>query len=154
MVGFILRNTLSDYGSVSRGVCSCDTNSYLQRIAELTKIERDGDAAKYSDESGEIRRLSGDEIVSMNCWGFHPSLFAHLREQFANFLKKHGHEDKSEFFIPTAINSLVNSGKERLKVLRTPDSWFGVTYREDKPHVVASIRALVARGDYPNTLWT
>jgi NDP-sugar pyrophosphorylase family protein len=154
MVGFVLRNTLSEHGSVSRGVCSCDSNSYLQSIAELTKIEKAGNGAKYSDESGKIQHLSGDEIVSMNCWGFRPSLFAHLREQFANFLREQGHEDKSEFFIPAAVNSLVNSGKARLKVLRTPDSWFGVTYREDKPHVVASIRALVARGDYPGKLWT
>ena len=153
MVGFVLRNTLSEHGSVSRGVCSCDTHNYLQSISELTKIEKDGNGAKYVDESGAAHKLSGDEIVSMNFWGFHPSLFAHLREQFAEFLKKHGHEEKSEFFIPTAINSLVNSNKARLKVLRTPDSWFGVTYHQDKPRVVAGIRALVARGDYPSNLW-
>jgi hypothetical protein len=154
MVGFVLRNTLSEHGSVSRGVCSRDGNNYLQSIIELTKIEKDGDGARYVDESGAIHQLSGEEIVSMNCWGFHPSLFAHLHELFIDFLKKHGHEEKSEFFIPTAINFLVNSGKARLKVLRTPDSWFGVTYREDKPQVVASIRALVTRGDYPGKLWT
>jgi hypothetical protein len=80
-------------------------------------------------------------------------LFAHLRELFADFLKKHGPDDKAEFFIPSAINSLVNSGKMRLKVLRTPDSWFGITYRRDQPHAAAGIRALVARGDYPSPLW-
>lgn len=154
MVGFVLRNTLSEYGTVSRGLCSGDSNNYLQSIVELTKIEKDGNGAKYADESDAIHRLSGDEIVSMNTWGFHPSLFAHLHKLFADFLKKHGREERSEFFIPTAINFLVNSGKARLKVLRTPDSWFGVTYREDKPHVVASIRALVTRGDYPGKLWT
>ena len=153
MVGFVLRNTLSEYGAVSRGVCSCDDNNYLQSIIELTKIEKQGNSAQYADESGAIHKLSGDEIVSMNFWGFHPSLFAHLREQFTDFLKKHGHEEKSEFFIPAAINSLMNSGKARLKVLRTPDSWFGVTYQQDKPRVVAGIRALVARGDYPSKLW-
>jgi UTP-glucose-1-phosphate uridylyltransferase len=154
MVGFVLRNTLSEYGAVSRGLCSCDSNNYLQSIVELTKIEKDGNGAKYADESGAIHQLSGDEIVSMNLWGFHPSLFAHLHKLFADFLKKHGREEKSEFYIPTAINFLVNLGKARLKVLRMPDSWFGVTYREDKPHVVASIRALVTRGDYAGKLWT
>jgi UTP-glucose-1-phosphate uridylyltransferase len=154
MVGFILRNTLSDHGAVTRGVCTCDNDSYLQTVTELMKIEKDGNGAKHLDESGAARKLSGDEIVSMNFWGFQPSLFAHLRELFVDFLKQRGQEEKSEFFIPAAVNSLVNSGKVRLKVLRTPDSWFGVTYREDKPHVVANVRALIARGDYPDKLWT
>ena len=153
MVGFALRNTLSEHGAVSRGVCSCDGNGYLKTIAEFTKIERDGTGAMYVDESGAVRKLNGDEIVSMNLWGFRPSLFTHLRELFADFLTKHGSDDKAEFFIPSAINSLVNSDKVRLKVLRTPDSWFGVTYRKDQPRVAASIRALVARGDYPSPLW-
>jgi dTDP-glucose pyrophosphorylase len=154
LMGFVLRNTLSEHGSVSRGVCSCDNSGYLKGVTELTKIEKDGDGAKYVDESGAIRKLSGDEVVSMNMWGFHPSLFAHLCELFLDFLKQRGHEEKSEFYIPTAVNALVNSGKARLKVLRTPDSWFGVTYREDKPHVAAGIRALIARGDYPGKLWS
>ena len=153
MVGFALRNTLSEHGAVSRGVCSCDSNGYLKTITEFTKIEKDGTGAKYADESGAVRKLTGDEIVSMNLWGFRPSLSAHLRELFAAFLKKRGHDDKAEFYIPSAINSLVNSGKVRLKVLRTPDSWFGITYRKDQPHVAASIRALVARGNYPGKLW-
>ena len=153
MIGFALRNTLSEHGAVSRGVCSCDSNDYLKTIAEFTKIEKDGNGAKGIDESGAARKLSGDEIVSMNLWGFRPTLFDYLRELFADFLKKRGSDDKAEFYIPSAINSLVNSGKVRLKVLRTPDSWFGITYREDQPHVAASIRALVARGDYPAKLW-
>ena len=153
MVGFALRNTLSEHGAVSRGVCSCDPNGYLKTIAEFTKIKRDGTGAKYVDESGAVRKLSGDEPVSMNLWGFRPALFDYLGEMFADFLKKHGTDNKAEFYIPSAINSLVNSGKVRLKVLQTPDSWFGITYRQDQPHVAASIRALVARGDYPSPLW-
>lgn len=154
LMGFVLRNTLSEHGSVSRGVCSCDNSDYLKGVTELTKVEKDGNGAKYVEESGTIHKLSGDEIVSMNMWGFHPSLFAHLRELFLDFLKQRGHEEKSEFYIPSAVNALVNSGKARLKVLRTPDSWFGVTYREDKPRVAAGIRALIARGDYPINLWS
>ncbi|HUI07999.1 MAG TPA: sugar phosphate nucleotidyltransferase [Verrucomicrobiae bacterium] len=153
MVGFALRNTLSEHGAVSRGVCSCDSNGCLKTIAEFTKIEKEGSGAKYMDESGATHKLTGDEIVSMNLWGFRPGLFDQLRELFADFLKKRGSDDKAEFFIPSAINSLVNSGKVRLKVLRTPDSWFGVTYRKDQPRVAASIRALVAGGAYPSPLW-
>jgi UTP-glucose-1-phosphate uridylyltransferase len=154
MVGFILRNTLSEHGAVSRGVCVCDNNGYLRHVTELTKIEKDGSGAKYMDESGALQKLSGDEIVSMNFFGFHPTVFTHLRDVLIDFLKKHGHEEKSEFYIPTAVNLLVNDGKARMKVLRSSDSWFGVTYREDKPHVASSIRALVARGDYPSPLWS
>jgi len=153
MVGFALRNTLSEHGAVSRGVCSCDSNGYLKTIAEFTKVEKDGNGAKGVDESGAVRKLSGDEIVSMNLWGFRPTLFGHLHEMFSDFLKKRGSDDTAEFYIPSAISSLVNSGQVRLKVLRTPDSWFGITYRQDQPHVAASIRALVARGDYPSPLW-
>jgi UTP-glucose-1-phosphate uridylyltransferase len=154
MVGFALRNTLSEHGTVSRGVCACDSDGYLKSIAELTKVERDHTGgAKGVDESGVVCKLTGDEMVSMNLWGFRPTLFDHLREMFADFLKKRGSDDKAEFYIPSAINSLVNSGNVRLKVLRTPDSWFGITFRQDQPHVAASIRALVKRGDYPSPLW-
>ncbi|HUJ11310.1 MAG TPA: sugar phosphate nucleotidyltransferase [Verrucomicrobiae bacterium] len=154
MVGFILRNTLSEHGAVTRGVCTCDSHDYLQTVTELMKVEKDGNGAKCVDDSGATRKLSGDEVVSMNFWGFHPSIFAQLRELFIDFLKKHGQQEKSEFFIPAGVNLLVTSGKVRLKVLRTTDSWFGVTYREDKQHVTTSIHALVARGVYPSKLWS
>jgi len=153
MVGFALRNTLSEHGTVSRGVCACDSNGYLKTIAEFTKVERDGAGAKGVDETGVARKLTGDEIVSMNLWGFPPTLFGHLHEMFADFLEERGSDARAEFYIPSAINALITSGKARLKVLQTPDSWFGITYRQDQPHVAASIRALVARGDYPSPLW-
>jgi UTP-glucose-1-phosphate uridylyltransferase len=153
MVGFVLRNTLSEFGFVSRGACQVAADGYLQGVTELTKIEKDGPGAKYTDAAGTVRQLSGDEPVSMNMWGFTPGLFRHLREQFVGFLLKHGEEEKSEFYIPSVVNELTRAGTERCKVLRTTDSWFGVTYREDRPFVVEGIRALIARGDYPQTLW-
>ncbi len=154
MVGFVLRNTLSEHGSVARGVCELDGNDNLRGVTELTKVERDSRGAKYTDEAGVVHRLSGDENVSMNMWGFTPALFDLLEQLLVEFLKKHGHSEKSEFYIPTAINLLVNTGKARLKVLHTTDSWFGVTYKEDRPKVAACIRQLVARGEYPERLWT
>jgi NDP-sugar pyrophosphorylase family protein len=148
MVGYTLRNTLSEHGSVSRGVCECDTDGYLRAVTELTKIEKQGRGAQ-----AEGRTLSGDELVSMNLWGFTPTVFPQLRERFFTFLQRSGHELKSECFIPTTVNELVAAGIARVKVLRTPSSWVGVTYQEDKPQVKASIRQLIARCEYPERLW-
>jgi hypothetical protein len=153
MVGFVLRNTLSEFGSVARGACHVGPDGYLQGVTELTKIEKDGAGAKYTDASGAIQRLSGDEPVSMNMWGFTQTLFPHLQEQLIEFLKRHAQEEKSELYIPSVVNELVKARQERCKVLRTTDSWFGVTYREDRPFVVEGIRALIALGDYPQSLW-
>jgi NDP-sugar pyrophosphorylase family protein len=154
MVGFILRNTLSKFGTVTRGVCRVDENNYLKSVAELTKIEADGHAAKNTDVNGNVTQLSGDEAVSMNFWGFTPALFPQLKTKFDEFLSKSGGEQKSECYIPTTVNDLVVAGQAKVKVLRTNDSWFGVTYREDRPQVVESIRQLIARGDYPEKLWS
>jgi Nucleotidyl transferase len=153
MVGFILKNTLSDFGSVARGVCRVDENDYLQTVDEMTKIERDGNGAKNTAPDGTITKLTGNEAVSMNFWGFTPALFAQLRIEFDAFLKKSGGELKSECYIPSTVNDLVVAGRARAKVLRTHDSWFGVTYREDRPQVVESIRKLIAQGKYPEKLW-
>jgi hypothetical protein len=103
--------------------------------------------------AGVVHPLSGDETVSMNMWGFTPSLFQHLREQFAGFLTANAQNGKSEFYIPSVVNTLIVSGQSKCKVLRTPDSWFGVTYREDRPFVVEGIRKLVVHGGYPEKLW-
>lgn len=153
MVGFILKNTLSDFGSVARGVSQMDGNDYLTHIVELTKIERDGAGAKNTAPDGKITKLAGDEAVSMNFWGFTPALFPQIKVEFEKFLKKAGTEQKSECYIPATVGELVANGRAKCKVLRSPDSWFGVTYREDRPHVVESIRKLIARGDYPEKLW-
>ncbi len=149
MVGFALRNTLSDHGPVSRGVCDCGTDGYLRAVTELTKIEKIGDGV-----AAEGCRLTGDEIVSMNFWGFTPAVFPQLRHDFGEFVQRQGADPKSECFIPSTINALVATGKTRVRMLRSTADWFGVTYKEDKPRVAASIRRLVARGDYPERLWT
>ena len=153
MVGFVLRNTLSRHGTVARGVSRVDGKNYLTSIVEMLKIEPDGGGAKNSEADGNITRLTGDEAVSMNFWGFTPAVFGQLRTQFTAFLEKSGREEKSECYIPTTVGELVTAGQARVKVLRTNDSWFGVTYREDRPRVVESIGQLIARGDYPVKLW-
>jgi hypothetical protein len=152
MVGFILRNTLSEHGSVARGVCKANGESFLESVTEIVGIEKDGQGAKFKNANGTVQKFSGDEIVSMNLWGFMPSLFGHLQTQFTEFLKKHGREEKSEFYIPLAVNELISSKRERCKILRTTDSWFGVTYREDRPLVAEGIQKLISRGDYPEKL--
>ena len=156
MVGFILRNTLSEFGHVSRGVCQTDRDGFLQTVTELTKIERDARVreigAKAIGTDGKVLSLTGDETVSMNMWGFTTELFDCLRKLFVKFLEQQGAEEKSEFYIPFAVNELIRTQRARVKVLRTTDSWFGVTYREDRPFVVEGIRQLIARGDYPDKL--
>ena len=153
MVGFTLKNTLSDHGSVARGVSRTNTDNYLTSIVEMLKIERDGPGAKNTEADGRITRLTGDEAVSMNFWGFTPALFPQLKVEFEKFLNRAGGEQKSECYIPATVGELVTNGQARVKVLRSQDSWFGVTYREDRPIVVENIRQLVARGDYPEKLW-
>jgi hypothetical protein len=152
MVGFVLRNTLSDFGSVARGICRTTNDGFLDSVTEMTKIEPDGEGARAVSPDGTVLWLSGNETVSMNMWGFTPSLFGQLRERFAAFLQQHGAEEKSEFYIPSAVNEIVQGKRARVIMLSSPDSWFGVTYREDRPIVVKSIRELILRGDYPEKL--
>jgi hypothetical protein len=154
MVGFILRNTLSDFGSVARGVCQVSDDGYLQHIVELTKIERDANGARNTDAAGQITMLTGDEPVSLNMWGFTPRVFEQLRERFEKFLEGNAADLKTECYIPSTVGELVHSGRARVKVLRTHDSWFGVTYREDRPRVIESIHRLIAAGLYPERLWS
>lgn len=153
MVGFILRNTLSDFGSVARGVCRVDVAGYLDAVEELTNIVRDGEKAKNTDAAGVVTQLEGDESVSMNMWGFTPAVFDQLQTVFHKFLERSGNELKTESYVPSAVNQLVSEGKARVKVLRSRDSWFGVTYREDRPRVVESIGSLIESGAYPANLW-
>ena len=154
MVGFILRNTLSDFGSVARGVCQVSGDGYLDRIAELTAVEHDGAHAKNSDPEGRVTSLTGDEPVSMNMWGFTPRIFPQLQERFRTFLEQSGTNLKSECYIPNTVGELIQAGHARVKVLHTHDSWFGVTYREDHQRVVDSIKRLVREGHYPERLWS
>jgi len=154
MVGFTLRNTLSEHGSVARGICRVDSQNLLQQVVEMLKIEKHDKGARHTDSQGAAHSLTGDEIVSMNMWGFTPTLFGHLKEQFTKFLDKHGHEEKSEFLIPTVVNALVSEKKVRVKVLPTCSTWSGVTYKEDRPKVIESVRTLIRRGEYPEKLWS
>jgi len=154
MVGFVLRNTLSDFGSVARGVCQVSGDGYLEHIVELTKVERDGNGARNTDAAGTVTKLTGDEPVSMNMWGFTPQVFDQLRERFEKFLEGNSTDLKSECYIPNTVGELVRAGRARVKVLHSRDSWFGVTYREDRPRVVESIRRLIADGLYPESLWS
>jgi dTDP-glucose pyrophosphorylase len=153
MAAFVLRHTLSDFGIVSRGVCHAGPDGYLQSVVEMTRLERDGAGAKNTDAAGHVTKLTGDAAVSMNCWGFTPAVFPALRAKFAAFLEKSGQDEKAEFYIPSAVNEWVESGQARVKVLRTGAPWFGVTYKEDRPRVVESIRQLIDRGEYPERLW-
>ena len=153
MVGFILRNTLSEFGAVARGVCQVSGDNFLQDVVELTNIERDGAGARNTDASGTVIRLSGDETVSMNMWGFTPRVFGQLRDYFQRFLEVRGREMQSECYLPSAVNEFVHKGDARVKVLHTNDSWFGITYREDHPRVVENIGGLVRDGVYPMRLW-
>jgi hypothetical protein len=153
MVGFVLRNTLSEFGTVARGVCSVSKEGYLESIAELTAIGPEGDHAKNTDGDGNVTLLKGDEPVSMNFWGFTPEIFGQLKEHFRKFLEANGSDLKKECYIPSTVNDIMVAGQGRVKVLRSNDSWFGVTYREDHGHVVESVQRLVKAGVYPEKLW-
>jgi NDP-sugar pyrophosphorylase family protein len=154
MVGYILRNTLSDFGSVARAICRVSGDNFLESVVELTRIERVGAGAINTGADGEVTNLTGDEVVSMNMWGFTPAVFPQLAARFQEFLEKNGRELASEFYIPQTVNDLIAAGDARVKVLPTNESWFGVTYSEDRSRVVDSLRELIARGEYPDKLWT
>ena len=153
MVGFKLANTLSDNGSVARGVCETDASDNLVKIEELLKIFKTAEGAEDRPEAGEPRALTGNEPVSMNMWCFTPEIFDFLEEQFATWLDRNIGVEKSEFLIPTEVDVLIKAGKAKVKVLHTDAKWFGVTYKEDKPVVVASIEELVKSGAYPASLF-
>jgi len=149
LVGYVLGNTLSDNGSVSRGVAEMDEHHNMVTVVERTKIERDNGKIYYSGAEGKIA-LDSESLVSMNFWGFHPNIFPVIREMFIKFVKERGHEPKSEFFIPLVVNEQIQKGSCTYKVLTSRDLWHGVTYQEDKPGVM---KALAAMTDYPAPLW-
>ncbi len=153
MVGYRLDNTLSDNGSVARGVCRTNKQDYLEEVTEHTNIFREEGKIISVLEDGSRVEFTGAEPVSMNFWCFKPSLFPELEKQFVTFLQEHGHEPKSEFFIPLPVTHLIRTGKIKMKVLHSREAWFGVTYREDKPVVEQKIRDLIAAGVYPEKLW-
>lgn len=155
MAGFVLGNTLSENGTVTRGICKADNNQWLVDIIETSGIIKDGDKAKAKDNDGKDISLNLDSIVSMNMWGFKPSLFGELDKGFEDFLSSISPEDiKKEYLLPDVVGDLVHSGKTKVKVLKTTDKWFGVTYQEDKASVVDSIQDLVEKGVYPKKLFS
>ncbi len=153
MAGYRVGNTLSEHGSVSRGVCSTDANNFLTDVVERTSIENKDGHVCYKDENGADVEIPFDTPVSMNMWGFTPEYFAYAEEAFKVFLEKSGQELKTEFYIPTLVNDLIVSGQATCEVLDTPAKWFGVTYANDREMVVSKIQALVDAGVYPSPLF-
>ena len=153
MVGYRVGNTLSESGSVARGVCETNEAGYLTGVVERTAIERiDGDI-QFIDENGQKVVLEENVPVSMNMWGFTPAYFVHSEKYFVDFLKENIDKPKSEFFIPLVVNELITKGIATVKVLDTTAKWFGVTYAADRQGVVDKIQALVDAGEYPNKLF-
>lgn len=153
LVGYPLRQTLSEHGTVSRGLCAVAADGRLESITELTKIEQTASGARYTDAAGHVQQLTGEETVSMNFWGFTPPVFDQLQRKFESFLVTRGGDPKSEFYLPTAMSELNRSGHADVRLLRSDDAWFGITYREDLPTAQKTIGGLIAAGRYPAPLW-
>ena len=151
IIGYDLLKTLSDYGTVNRGVCSLDTKGQLAAITERINISKK-DGKIICEDGLQPKELSLDTKVSMNFWCFHPSFFDYTEKLFHQFLKDHGKEPKSEFFIPVVADRFIKDGGE-VEIINTTASWFGVTYKEDAPAVKASLDQLISAGEYPSNLW-
>ena len=153
MVGYKLHLTLSDYGSVARGICHVTPEGHLAGVTEMTKLVRTPEGAENRENPAAPVKLTGAERVSMNLWGFTPALFDALEARFPAWLAQHGAEEKSEWYIPFVVDEMIHEGAASVEVLPTDSAWFGVTYREDKPFVTDAIRALVDAGEYPASLF-
>jgi NDP-sugar pyrophosphorylase family protein len=154
IIGYELAKTLSENGSVSRGVCQVDAEGNLQSIVERTKIYRDPTNEKITyEEENKKFEVSADSKVSMNFWCFAPSVFTFIQKIFTEFLLQHGHDPKAEFFIPIIGDRFIHEGKGKIQVIPTSAQWFGVTYKEDAPGVQQSLNQLIKKGEYPNKLW-
>ncbi len=153
IIGYDLAKTLSENGSVSRGVCQVDAGDNLVSIHERTKIYRNNDGKITYEEDGKTFHVPDDSKVSMNFWCFDPAVFPFIQKIFKEFLEKSGKEAKSEFFIPIIGDRFIHEGKGKIKIISTAASWFGVTYKEDAPTVQDSLNKLIAAGVYPNKLY-
>ncbi|MBE6547045.1 MAG: nucleotidyltransferase [Ruminococcaceae bacterium] len=152
MVGYVLENTLTENGTVSRGICEVGEDGYLRDVTERTAISKEGDSAVY-EENGEKTKIALDAIASMNCWGFTPDIFEGVMEGFKTFLSDLGNNPlKCEYYLPFAVRELMAAGKCTVKVYSSKDAWYGVTYHEDKEKVKNSIRTLTQSGVYPDGL--
>jgi len=153
MVGYKLNDTLSEFGSVSRGICGEDKNNNLVKIVETLKIIKRGNEIISIENDGSETLLTGNEIASMNNWGFKPSVFEQLEKRFSQFLKTEIDKPKSEMYIPSVVFDLIDDKVATVKVLEANSPWFGVTYKEDKPFVIEKINVLIANNEYPEKLW-
>jgi hypothetical protein len=154
MVGYVLENTITEHGHVSRGVCTVDDDGFLVHIRERTHIERLDQRIAYTEDGVTWIDIPAHATVSMNIWGFTLSLFGELERRFPIFLEKNAHNlQKAEFFLPNIVGDIVQEQKARVRVLASDAQWFGVTYKEDRPRVEQAIRALIEQGVYPENLW-
>lgn len=154
MVGYLLKNTLSENGSVSRGVCEVNEKGFLNQVEECTKILRIATGEIVNEGDGSHKTLQEEDVVSMNCWAFTPNLFKRLEELFTQFLEERIGEEKSEFYIPFAVQDLIESNEATVRVMKSEDAWFGVTYSEDKEVVENELAEMHELGIYPEDLWS
>lgn len=153
MVGFELQKTVSEHGSVSRGLCYVDDHGFLEEIVERTKVYLKEGSIVFDEGDGIPHSLDPEDIVSMNLFGFTPDFFGHIEDHFRVFARENIENVKAELFIPLVVDHLIKSNLARMSVLQTSETWFGVTYQEDKPKVLSAIRGLVEKGIYPESLW-
>ena len=154
MVGYLLGNTVTENGHVARGVCTENAAHELVRVVEHTHIEKDGDGARFTEDGGKSwTYLPGDTIVSMNLWGLPREFMDEAWNRFPAFLEGAKGNEKAEYFLPSVVSSLIEEGKATVKVLRSTDKWYGVTYHADKAAVTAAIARMTASGLYPDELW-
>ncbi|MBP3343354.1 MAG: nucleotidyltransferase [Bacteroidales bacterium] len=153
MVGFFLNKTLSESGEVSRGICSVNEEHYLTTVEEHHKVAEKNGTITGIGMDGESHVLDYNAYASMNMWGFTPDLFKYGKELFIDFLEENSNETKKEFYIPFIVNSLIGNGKASVKVLSSPDKWFGVTYKEDRPAVIEKLKEMTESGLYPSPLF-
>ena len=154
MVGFYLNKTLSESGEVSRGICSVNAENYLTTVEEHHKVKDTDGTITGVGMNGQERVLDGNAYASMNMWGFTPDVFEYGQQMFIDFLKENAIEPKKEFYIPFIVNTTINNGLSTVKVLSSPDKWFGVTYKEDRPIVVERLKRMGENGDYPMPLFS
>ena len=153
MVGYVLHNTLSDHGTVNRGVAATE-DGYLSGIVERLKIGHRNGSVSFLADDGTAHELSINSVVSMNFWGFHPDILRQTEELFHEFVHATAGQPKTEFLIPEVVDHLINTGQARVSLLTSDERWYGVTYQEDKPLVVAAFKKLLAKGAYPHDLWS
>lgn len=153
LIAYYVRNTLSEYGGVTRAVCSADSNDYLREIYEVDGLENINGKITFKSDNPDIGEITAETLVSMNMWAFTPLLFQQLSDSFRSFLEKEGDDLRSEFLIPTVIHQLILENKASVKVLSSNEKWIGMTYKEDKPKVKELILKMMKEGKYPEKLW-